>query len=135
MKVARRWLVPLRYALFQLPGIALVGLGLAGAVRWWDLPESWAWTGLGLWVLKDAAMFPLVRRAYEPSDRGAQALVGSHGVAEELIAPEGWVRIGPELWRAELAPDSGPALQGTPVRVVRIRGLVVVVETDAEAER
>ncbi len=120
----------LRYALFQLPGIALAGLGLAAAVRWWDLSVSWAWTGLGLWVLKDAAMFPLVRRAYEPGDGGAEALVGSHGVAEEPIAPEGWVRIGPELWRAELAIDAAPAQRGALVRVVRLRGLVLVVEPD-----
>ena len=123
--------MPLRYTLFQLPAIALVAAGLSGAVQYWGLPTVYAWSGLGLWVLKDAAMYPLVRKAYEPNDRGPEALVGSHGVAEDALAPEGWVRLGPELWRAELAPESAPAPRGANVRVVRVHGLVLVVELDA----
>lgn len=119
----------LRYLLFQIPGWALLAVVLVAAMAWWDLSGALAASIFALFVIKDAVLFPFVRVAYEPkSGGGAQALVGQRVVAEEALAPEGYVRIGAELWRAELA--RGAARRGETLRVVAVRGLTLVVESE-----
>jgi membrane protein implicated in regulation of membrane protease activity len=54
--------------------------------------------------------------------------VGQRVLAEEGLAPDGYVRIGAELWRAELA--GGSAARGAVLRVVAVRGLTLVVEPE-----
>jgi membrane protein implicated in regulation of membrane protease activity len=86
---------------------------------------------VALWVVKDAALFPLLRIAYEPrSGGGAAALVGARGTALDPLAPEGYVRIASELWRAELAAGCAPLAPGARVRVRSVHGLTLVVEPD-----
>ena len=117
----------LRYWLFQLPGtLAVVGL-LVLLVRWWDLAPRTAVLLLALWVAKDVALYPLVRRSYEPhSGGGAAALVGRLATARERLDPEGYVRVGHELWRARAR--GAPVEKGAEVRVLEVRGLTLVVE-------
>jgi membrane protein implicated in regulation of membrane protease activity len=103
---------------------------LAAAVAWWDLPRTAAALLFGVWVLKDLALFPVLRIAYEPRSGGGFAeLAGARAIAREPLAPLGYVRIGGELWRAEAA--SGFVPRGAPVRVVAVRGLTLVVEPEA----
>lgn len=118
--------VIVRYVLFQVPGTVLLGVALVAASRMWDLPAWLALLILGLWMLKDALLFPFVRKAYEP--HGTE-LPGPEAVVTDALAPEGYVRVGGELWRARLRRGEAPP--GTRVRVTDIRGLTLVVETDA----
>jgi len=111
-----------RYLLFQIPGWALMAVLAELAVLWLDVPPRWAWGAFGLWLLKDAAMFPLLRKAYR-RDGKSHGHVGERGIADGAIDPEGWVRIGPERWRARLAPGAGPIAAGAPVQVVAMDGL------------
>jgi membrane protein implicated in regulation of membrane protease activity len=121
--------VVLRYLAFQLPGWAALALVLFGAMEWWQLSERLAAAIFALFVIKDAVLFPFVRAAYEPrSGGGAQALVGRSVRAEDDLAPEGWVRVGAELWRAELS--RGAVRRGERVRIVGVRGLTVLVEPE-----
>ena len=56
------------------------------------------------WAVKDVAMYPFVRSAYAgPGGPGTARLVGQRGVARQALAPRGYVAVGSELWRAELA--------------------------------
>ena len=68
-RMTRRSKIPvsLRYTLFQIPNLILLGLGLAAAVRWWGLPVPTAYLIVGLWVVKDIVVFPFMRVAYESS--------------------------------------------------------------------
>lgn len=57
---------------------------------------------------------------------GAEALVGTYGVARSDIAPEGQIRAGGTIWRARTA---GMAIgEGAPVKILGVSGLSVMVE-------
>ena len=123
----------LRYLAFQIPGWAVLALVLGAAMAWWELSRTLAAAIFALFVIKDAVLFPFVRVAYEPrSGGGAEALVGQRARAEEELAPEGYVRVGAELWRAELV--RGSAERGAALRVVAVRGLTLVVELEEGGE-
>lgn len=121
--------VALRYAALQIPGQVFVGLLAVAAWEWLGAPAWLAWGVPLFWVVKDALLFPFLWRAYEPDDPSAPGgLVGTTAVAEEPLAPCGWVRVGPELWRAELVDGAIAAPRGASVRIVRVDGLVLGVE-------
>ena len=124
-----------RYWVFQLPGIFLAVVVLSVLVHWELVTTGLAAVLLGFWVLKDLVLFPFVRIGYERSSRpaGADALVGAVGVVQEPVSArrEGWVRVGPELWRA-VAEGAAEVPRGAAVRVVSVRGLVLCVEPAAE---
>lgn len=117
-----------RYLLFQIPGFLLVVTGLFTATRLWGLSTEWALAGALAWIAKDAVLFPIVRRAYEPDGAAPHGPIGAHGIADTAIDPEGWVKVGPERWRARRAHDAPGAIPaGSPVRVVALRGHELVV--------
>lgn len=122
-----------RYWLAQLPGWILAALILGAAWRYMGLPGWAALAGVALLVVKDVALYPLSRRALEsPPHTGSGALVGAQGVAQDGLSGggEGRVRIGAEVWRAELCDGVGPLCAGTRIRVEAVRGLVVHVRAE-----
>jgi len=120
--------VALRYAALQVPGqLVVVALALAG----WEWLGAPGWLAVGAplaWMLKDALLFPLVWRAYEPDDAATSGLIGQIAVSEERLDPSGWARLGPELWRVELVRGTGAVTRGAKVRVVAVDGLLLRVE-------
>ena len=125
-----------RYWLLQLPGWAFWGVVLYAVHRWVGLPGRWAWLLLGGVILKDAILFPFLRHAYEDErhNRIAQ-LDGARGMVKTTIAPEGYVMIYGELWRAR--SRNGILGEGTEIVVSGHDGMVlqVVRETQAEKKR
>jgi len=115
-----------KYLLFQLPGWVVVG-GLAWAAhRWLGLHAALAAGALLAFVVKDAVLFRFVRDAYAIRPRpAAGSLLGARGIAVDELAPEGFVRIGHELWRARLAAGTPPIPAGSPVRVESLEGLTL----------
>ena len=106
-----------RYTAFQVPGWLLAAL--AG---WW-LRDSLAaplWLAAGVplaWAIKDYALYPMLRSAYEADYRQRiEHLIGAEGTAVEPLDPIGYVRVRGELWRAT-AP-TGPVPRGSTVEVV-----------------
>jgi membrane protein implicated in regulation of membrane protease activity len=104
----------------------VVGGAAWTAHRWLGL-EGWiAVAAFAVWFVKDAVLFPFVRQAYEVEPRPPAAeLLGAAGVAQDALAPEGFVRVGPELWRARLAASEAPIAAGEAVRVVGVEGLTL----------
>ena len=131
----RRWStrVVLRYALLQLPFTALMVVALILVRKWVDLPVGFIWGLLALLVIKDIALFPLVWRAYDP-DRPALTnwIEGARGIAVDDLHPSGYVEIRAELWKAEVMGGGPPIRRGESVRVCRIRGLTLLVQSDRE---
>lgn len=121
-----------RYALIQIPSALLLAAILLLLRHWWGFPSWVVWSLLALWLLKDAALYPLVRRAYEPADAGtAGSLLKRRGIAREPLNPVGYVEIRGELWRAEVA-DGGSVEQGASVQVREVHGLTLVVEPSTD---
>jgi len=122
----------LRYTLFQIPSLALLAVILLVVRRYVDLPQWFFWGFMILWVMKDAILFPFVWRAYDRSqERRLYNMVGKKGVAEERLAPSGYIRIHGELWKAEVIDGAPPVEKGEPVRVQGIRGLVLLVQGES----
>ena len=121
----------LRYLLFQILGWAILALVLYVLVHKTEVPR-WAAMGLFiLWVIKDLAMFPLVRSSYEGNARtGAETLIGSRGRVQEPLTPEGYVKINGELWKAQTESPDQLLARDTPVRVRGARGLTLIVEAE-----
>jgi membrane protein implicated in regulation of membrane protease activity len=119
-----------RYVALEAPGWVI-----AAGVLWWLAAHAVVapWIGALLWagfVLKDFALYPWLRDAYALGDPDAAApLVGRTGLARERLDPSGYVRVGAELWRAELAPGAAAIEPGGRVRVRAVRGLTLIVES------
>ena len=136
-----------RYVLYQVPGWTVAAVLLWYARGWLGLSDGLAFGAWLAWIAKDAVIWPFVREAFEhrgeDADHHARALRGATAVAKEAIAPRGLVRVGAELWRAELAGGARAIAAGEPVRVRAVRGLVLEVEAaegdapdqDADATR
>ena len=125
-----------RYLLMQIPGWMLVAVGL-----WlvWPSTGLAAWIAPAVfvaWVIKDLAIFPLVRGSYGSRvDTGASRLIGERGVARESLDPLGYIEIRGELWRAR-GPADRPLSPGSRVEVTAVNGLelsVVHLDEDEHA--
>ncbi len=107
----------------MLAALVFSALWHVGLVAAWLAVALWA-----AWVIKDAALYPLVRGSYEGRRGGGiDELVGREAVARERLAPEGYVRVRGELWRARIEGDDGAVEVGTAVEVTGVRGGVLVV--------
>lgn len=92
------------------------------------MPAWVATLGVVLWICKDAALFPIVRKAYEPGDgRVPREVVDAIGTADEDLDPTGYVRVGSELWRATCSPSEPPIRKGAQIRVTAAEGLTLYV--------
>jgi membrane-bound ClpP family serine protease len=115
--------------LLEAPGWALAGVILGFFVWRGDLSRHLASLLLALWVGKDFLLYPMLRIAYEEGNpSGTDGLVGALGTARERLDPEGYVRVGSELWRAVVPRDRAPVEAGSPVRVLEVRDLTLHVE-------
>ncbi len=124
-----------RYTLFQIPVLVLLGLGVAAAVRWWDLPVLAAYGLVAVWIAKDIIMYPVLRVAYEAGDSsGVEGIHGALGVVTQPLVPSGYVKLGSERWKAELVCGDGTVSVGSAIRVVELRGLTLIVEPVTSAE-
>ena len=115
-----------RYALFQLPEMMIVGFALLAGLHFDVVSQPLAWLLMGVWIVKEIALFPFVRAAYEPSDPGVTSkLIGRTGVAITRLDPRGSVRVGPELWRACAVPDTLVVEAGAEVGVKSVEGFTL----------
>jgi membrane protein implicated in regulation of membrane protease activity len=121
-----------RYGLFQIPGFLILILVLMVVRRWLDLPAWFTWGLLGFWLAKEIGSFFLLWRLYEPApSKGTDFLIGTHGIAEERLAPRGYIRVRNELWKAE-AMGSRMIEKGETVHIRATRGLTLLVDPERE---
>lgn len=125
--------VLLRYTALQIPGLVACLLGAIAAREWLGVPIEVAVGAVLVWIVKDAVLFPFVRAAYEPDPgRPHGDLLDAIGIAHDgLPDREGYIRLGPELWRARRASGCPPLAPGEAVRVIGVEGLTLIVESDS----
>ena len=120
-----------RYLLFQIPSWLVAAVLVAGLKSFGVVSAAVALLLLALWIVKDLALYPLLRPAYDTrSGSSTELLVGCQAVAVDRLAPRGFVRIRGELWRAEADPLEEPIAPGQAVRVKRVSGLTLTVSAD-----
>jgi membrane protein implicated in regulation of membrane protease activity len=116
-----------RYLLWQAPGWIAVAGALAALCWLFVLPVWILPLGVAVVVVKDLAMYRIVRDTLRPPP----GLAGARGRAIERLAPTGYVKIAGELWRAETTGAAIPA--GADVVVRAVHGLTLSVEESADA--
>ena len=133
-KCGRMWsrIVLARYWSMQLPGIVIVILLMFAAANVFEWPQWIVWTVAVAWVAKEAIVYAIVWRVYDPSYPSTlpYPAEGAEGMAADDIDASGIVRIGGELWGADLAHGARHIKKGEPVRVIARHGLTLVVEPD-----
>lgn len=123
--------VILRYFLFQLPPLLLFSVIL----YWLQISLNFSlyviYVMICAWVIKDIIMFFFVWRAYEwPSGIKALTLRDDFGQAVEDMQPDGYIRVGGELWHAKLANAEVQVRAGDRVKIIRQAGLTLIVEPE-----
>ncbi len=118
-----------KYILFQIPGWVMA-VGLAWwAHHSWGLPALWAVGGVCLFVVKDAVLYPFVKKAYSMAPgKGAAPEPGTSVVVTDDLDPRGFVRVGAELWKAELQEGCAPLRSGSSAQIHSVEGLTLIVE-------
>jgi len=116
----RGWSAPIlvRYALLQLPEIALLVLALIFVQRWVSIPAWVFWWSITLWIAKDLILFPFVWRAYDWDHSGSEnSLVGKPGIVQDRLAASGYIRVRGELRQAEVVGGGPPIDKGETFKV------------------
>jgi membrane-bound ClpP family serine protease len=94
---------------------------------------SLAWSLIGLWVLKEAVLYPFLWHAYEGKySDDLNPLIGVDAIAQQRLDPDGYIRVRGELWRAELKQGCQPVEKDGKVRVCAIHGLILSVEPESD---
>lgn len=121
-----------KYWALQLPATVILLVVLILVEDAVGLPHWAFWTIVVVWVSKDAALYPLVWRSYDPGYPaiGPYRMEGARGVAVHHIDPAGSVTVAGELWRAELVHGARRIEQGERIRVQARHGLTLLVEPE-----
>jgi len=120
-----------RYTAFQVPGWCIAAGGGWLAHRWLEVPVWLASGVLVVWVVKDYALYPFLRFAYESDHRlPIERMIGHSGTAAEPLSPDGYVRVRGELWRARLAGND-LLDRGERIEVTGIEGTTLLVQRTA----
>ena len=121
--------IVLRYALYQIPDMAILVLIRVVLHQWVDL-SLWLYIGLvSLWMVKYVLVFTFVWPAYDkPRPGDVKSLIGTEGIAEERLDPSGYIRVHGELWRAEVIGKTIPIEKGQTVLIERACGLTLLVK-------
>lgn len=117
----------LRYLLYQLPGWIVWTLVFLILQQLFVFPLWLVPGALTVLVVKDLILFSYTWMAYGAGPAAKRPLPGSAGVVVKSLSPDGYIRIGGELWRAETADRARIIPAGETVTVEEIRGLTLFV--------
>ena len=88
---------------------------------------------VAVWVIKDYALYPFLRSAYERNHKlPIERMIGERGNAAADLAPTGYVKVRAELWRARAADEHQTIDKGDAVIVSGLDGTTLVVKSSQE---
>ena len=121
----------IKYSLVTLLDNALLIFILILANNWISIPTWLFWTVIVLSFLKDLILFPYVWSAFDSKATGRMStIIGQRGTALEPLAPEGYIRLQGELWKAETVSGCPSIGKGETVKVESAQGLKLFVVLD-----
>ena len=121
--------IVVRYALYQIPDVAIFVLILFVLHQWVHLSLGLVVALVSLWIVKYVLVFSFVWRAYDkPHPGDITSLIGTQGITEELLDPAGYIRVHGELWRAEVIGKTMAIEKGQAVLIERAYGLTLLVK-------
>ena len=121
----------LKYALFQLPEIAVIAVILIFLEKWGVISARVAYGLIAAWIIKDVLLYPFLWKAYTfGSAKDANPMIGQVGSVKDRLAPTGMISVRGELWKARITDGAQPVEKGRHVRVVSIDGLTLMVEPE-----
>ena len=121
--------IVVRYALYQIPDVAIFVLILFVLHQWVHLSLGLVVALVSLWIVKYVLVFSFVWRAYDkPRPGDVTSLIGTQGIAEELLDPSGYIRVHGELWRAEVLGKTMAIEKGQTVLIEGADGLTLLVK-------
>jgi len=120
--------IVVRYALYQIPDVAIFVLILFVLHQWVHLSLGLVVALVSLWIVKYVLVFSFVWRAYDkPPPGNVRTLIGTEGIAEERLDPSGYIRVHGELWRAEVKGKPVVIEKGQAVLIEDASGLTLLV--------
>lgn len=121
--------VLMRYALLQVPGLMIVSATCILCMEAGLISKSMAYLIMGLWFIKEIAIYPFVWNAYIPSrDQHQSYLVGKKVEVVGQLSGEGYVRYGNEFWKARLEGKNLSLFKGSQARVIGQEGNTLIVQ-------
>jgi len=119
-----------RYTAFQVPGWIIAALGGWWVYRWLEVPVWVAGGVLVAWMIKDFALYPFLRSAYELDHRSSiERMIGEQGKANAQLSPTGYIRVRGELWRAKTHVEDPAVNEGEAVEVTGVDGTTLLVKS------
>ncbi|MBN9493642.1 NfeD family protein [bacterium] len=110
----------------MLPWLITMGLLIAGAFGLLPADIVWPLFGVALVAAIIDALWTIRQVRRTSAIMGTAALIGKEAIARTELAPEGYVFIAGERWRARL--ESGAAAIGDHVRITGAEGYQLRVE-------
>lgn len=121
----------LKYALFQLPEIAVIAVVFVFLEEWKVVSAKVAYGLIAAWIIKDVLLYPFLWKAYDfRNAKETNPIIGQVGFVKERLAPAGLISVRGELWKARIGDTAPPVEKGKHVRVVSIDGLTLTVEPE-----
>ena len=122
--LSRSHRVIFRYALFQLPHLFILILILFVLRYFLKIPGYAILIAIGIWVLKDIALYPFIGRFYDPDyQKDWLSMVGKKGIVKKSLKPKGKILVKGELWKAEVLEKDIKINIGETVVIQGIKGL------------
>ncbi|MGD9161396.1 MAG: NfeD family protein [Desulfobacteraceae bacterium] len=114
----------IRYALFQIPELAVLIFVILLVRHWITFSQLISYGIISAWVVKDIILFFYTWRAYIP--KKDDIMIGKQGITLERILDKGYISINGEQWSARSRSES-PIEKGQEILVVERKGLTLFV--------
>jgi membrane protein implicated in regulation of membrane protease activity len=120
-----------RYLLFQVPGWMTVAAVMGFLHVSAGVSASLGVAVVAFLVALDFVLYPFFRHSYASGAQvGPEALMGQRATVVKELAPEGFVRLRGERWKARMVEHGQHAGEGDIVEIAGIRGLTLLVRRE-----
>ena len=108
-----------RYTKLQIPGWILTVIALCWIYQTLGISLWLAISIFVCWTVKDFVLYPFLRSSYDlVTHPRINDLIGLNGTTVDRLAPDGYVQVRGELWRATSQKPTEALKKNTPILVI-----------------